>query len=437
MREQQSEQGALSDIFAFGWVSLNVLADGQADVVDGQAVTGNYHAGLGVRPLLGRLLTDDDDNPAATPVAVLSYRYWQKRFGNNAAVIGKQINLNNLAFTVVGVTPAGFDGSGQVGSTEDVTIPIAWEPQLNVDPKRSRLYGAGQWWLRMMGRLQPGATREQAQAQLENAFQQSVDEQRAARNTQSLAQGGTAISPLDLKDYPRLALISGSQGEMNSRAYYAPSLYLLLGVVAMVLLIACANVANLLLSRASARQKEIGVRLALGASRWRLMRQLLTESVLLSGLGGALGLVFALWIKDGLLAVGDWGPKALEPKLDWRVLAFTMALSLLTGIIFGLAPAWRATNVDLTPTLKDGVRSSSAASRSLLSRGLVVMQVALSLLLLVGAGLFVRTLLNLQRVDVGFNTQNLLLFGMSPSLIGYKDERLVQLYGRMAERLEA
>jgi predicted permease len=224
---------------------------------------------------------------------------------------------------------------------------------------------------------------------------------------------------------------------MNSRQYYAPSLYLLLGVVGTVLLIACANVANLLLSRASSRQKEIGVRLALGASRWRLMRQLLTESVLLAVVGGALGLVFAMWIKDGLLAVSDWGPRALEPKLDWRVLGFTLGLSFLTGIVFGLAPAWRATKVDLTPALKDSGRSSSGASRSLLSRGLVVMQVALSLLLLVGAGLFVRTLLNLQRVDPGFNTKNLLLFSVSPSLIGYKDERLVQLYERMTERLEA
>src|SRR5262249_18512285 len=157
---------------------------------------------------------------------------------------------------------------------------------------------------------------------------------RAARNTQSLANGGNAVSPLDPKDYPRLAIISGSQGEMNSREYYAPSLYMLLGVVGMVLLIACANVADLVLSRASSRKKEIGVRRALGASRWRLMRQLLTESVLLAAVGGALGLGFALWIKNGLLAVGDWGPRALEPKLDWRVLAFTLALSLLTGIVF-------------------------------------------------------------------------------------------------------
>jgi predicted permease len=437
MREQQSQQSAMSDIFAFGYVNLNVLADGQADVVRGQAVTGNYHRGLGVQPLLGRLLTEDDDSLAATPVVVLSYRYWQKRFGDDATAVGKQINLNNRAFTIVGVTPPGFDGAGEVGEPLDVTIPLTWESQLYVDPKRSRNSGAGQWWLRIMGRLQPGATREQAQAELENAFQQSVVEHRAARNTQSLAGGGNPISPLAPEDYPRLAITSGGQGEMDSRDYYAPSLYLLLGVVGMVLLIACANVANLLLSRATGRQKEIAMRLALGASRGRLIRQLLTESVLLAVIGGALGLLFALWIKDGLLAVSDWGPKALEPKLDWRVLGFTTALSLLTGIIFGLAPAWRATKVDLTPALKDRGRGSSAVSRSLLSRGLVVMQVALSLLLLVGAGLFVRTLLNLQRVDVGFNTQNLLLFNVSPVLIGYKDERLALLYERIAERLEA
>jgi predicted permease len=435
-QRMRAQQSPLSDVFAFGNVNLNVQADGQADVASGQAVTGNYYTGLGVPALLGRVLTDEDDKAAASPVAVLSYRYWQKRFSGNEAVIGKQINLNNVAFTVIGVTPPGFEGTMDVGSTQDVTIPIAWEPPLNVDPQRSRMFGAGVWWLRVMGRLKPGATREQAQAQLEGAFHQSVVEHRTARNMQAQATGGNAISPLEPKDYPRLALDSGSQGEMGSRSYYAPSLYLLLGVVGLVLLIACANVANLLLARAAGRQKEIGVRLALGASRGRLIRQLLTESVLLSAVGGAFGLVFALWIKDGLLAVSDWGPRMLETKLDWRVLSFTMTLSLLTGIIFGLAPAWRATNINLTPTLKDSGRGSSAATRSLLSRGLVVMQVALSLLLLIGAGLFVRTLLNLQRVDVGFNTKNLLLFKVRPSLIGYKDEKLAQFYQQMTDRLE-
>jgi len=433
-----SEQpGVLSDVFAFGGVGLNVNAEGQSDVATGQAVSGNYYAGLGVQAMIGRTIADEDDKPSASPVAVLSYRYWQRRFSGDPGVVGKQINLNNVAFTVIGVTPPGFDGTGQAGSTQDVTIPIAWEPQIYVDRERSNMNGAGVWWLRIMGRLKPGSTSEQARAQLEGFFHQSVVEHRTARQAQAQAQGGNPIKALEPKDFPRLTMESGSQGEMNTRRFYAPSLYMLLGVVGLVLLIACANVANLLLARAASRRREIGVRLALGASRWRLIRQLLTESVTLAGFGGALGILFALWIKNGLLAVSDWGPRALEPKLDWRVLGFTLALSLLTGIIFGIAPAWRATKVDLAPALKDNARGSSAASRSLLSRSLVVVQVALSLLLLVGAGLFLRTLLNLQRVEPGFNTRNLLLFGVQPGLIGYKDEKLAQLYQQMFDRIEA
>lgn len=434
------QQSPLSEVFAFGSVGLNVSADGQADVATGQAVSGNYFRGLGVQPLLGRLLTEADDKAGASPAAVISDRYWQKFFGGNSEIVGKQINLNNMAFTVVGVTQPGFEGTMQAGSTQDVTIPLAWEPEIYTDRERSYMNGAGVWWLKLMGRLKPGATAEQARAQLENAFHLSVVEHRTARQAQAQSSGGNPIKNLDPKDYPRLYLDPGGQGEMNIRQRYAPSLYLLLGVVGMVLLIACANVANLMLSRAASRQKEIGVRLALGASRWRLIRQLLTESVLLALVSGALGLLFAIWIKDGLLAVSDWGGqlmRALEPQLDWRVLGFTMGLSLLTGILFGLAPAWRTTKVDLTPTLKDSGRSSSAASRSLLSRGLVVLQVALSLLLLVGAGLFTRTLLNLQRVETGFNTRNLLLFSIQPGLIGYKDEKLAQLYQQTTERLEA
>ncbi|HJP93195.1 MAG TPA: ABC transporter permease [Pyrinomonadaceae bacterium] len=439
-QRMREHQGPLSDVFAFGNVGLNVSADGQADVANGQAVSGNYYTGLGVQPAAGRLLTDEDDKAGVTPVAVLSHRYWQKRFGGDPAVVGKQINLNNVAFTVVGVSARGFDGTMGVGTTEDVTIPIAMEPQLYVDKQRSNLTGAGVWWLRIMGRLKPGATAEQAQAQLENAFRQAVLEHRAARQAAAQASGGNTINNLDPKYYPRLVADPGGQGEMFRRKYFKPSLYLLLGVVGLVLLIACANVANLLLSRAAGRQKEIGLRLALGASRPRLIRQLLTESVLLSLLGGLLGIIFAVWIKNGLLAVNDWGGtgmRALEPQLDWRVLGFTLALSLLTGIIFGLAPAWRTTRVDLTPTLKESGRSSTAVHRSLLSRGLVVVQVALSLILLVGAGLFVRTLLNLQHVDLGFNTQNVLLFEIQPGLIGYKDEKLRQLYPQISERLQA
>jgi predicted permease len=435
MREQES---VLSDVFAFGNAGVNVNVDGQADVARAQVVSGNYHTGLGVQPFVGRTLTDSDDQASASPAVVLSYRYWQRRFNGDPAVVGRQININNIAFTIVGITPSGFDGTMQVGSSPDVTVPIAWETQLN--PERRRLVGAGQWWLRLMGRLKPGATAEQARVQLENAFQQSVVEHRTARQAQSQASGARPLPSLEPKDYPRLAMVSGSQGEMDVRRDYAPQLYLLLGVVALVLLIACANVANLLLARAASRQKEIGVRLALGASRFRLMRQLLTESVLLSAVGGLLGILFALWIKDGLLSVGNWGGEgmaALNPKLDLRVFGFTLGLSLLTGLLFGSAPSWRATKVDLTPALKDTGRGSSGISRSLLSKSLVVVQVAMSLILLIGAGLIVRTLHNLQAVDAGFNRENLLLFSVEPNQLGYKDERLTNLYRQMFARLEA
>jgi predicted permease len=434
LREQES---ALSDVFAFGDVNLNVNVDGQADVASGQAVSGNYYEGLGVPPLLGRTITDEDDQAGASPVAVISYRYWQRRFNRDPAIINKQINLNNVAFTIIGVTPEGFEGTMQVGSSEDVSIPIAWEAQLN--PERSRMKGAV-WWLRLMGRLKPAATFEQARADLETVFQQSVLEHRTVFQAQMQAQGRPPARPLAVEDYPRLGVQPGSQGEMNARQYYAPSLYLLLGVVGLVLLVACANVANLLLARAASRQKEIAVRLALGAGRRRLIRQLLTESVLLAIIGGALGVLLALWIKDGLLAVNDWGRSemsALAPTLDMRVLGFTLMLSLLTGILFGMAPAWRSTRIDLTPALKESGRSSSAASRSWLSKSLIVAQVAVSLLLLIGAGLLLRTLVNLQKVEAGFNQQNLLLFDVNPGLIGYKNERLANLYNDLSEHIEA
>jgi predicted permease len=431
-REQQ--QSVLSDVFAFGKVYLNVKAEGEAGAADGQAVSGNYYAGLGVSAHVGRTLTDADDQASSPPAAVISYRYWQQRFGGDSRIVGKQIDLNNIPFTVVGITPQGFDGAMQVGSTTDVSIPIAWEPRVNAE--RSHMAGAGQWWLRLMGRLKPGATAAQAQASLNEIFQQSALEHRAAMQ----ASEKETIPQLDPNDYPRLGVDSGSQGEMNVRHIYQRPLYYLLAVVGLVLLIACANVANLLLARAVVRQKEIAVRLALGATRRRLVRQLLTESMLLASLGGALGVLLAFWIKDGLLAAGDWGGRdmtALNPQLDLRVLGFTLGLSLLTGILFGLVPAWRATRVDLTPALKDSGRSSSQVSRSRLSRALVVAQVAMSLLLLVGAGLFLRTLINLKRVETGFNANNLLLFNVDPDLIGYKDERLVNLYQQMSEHIEA
>src|SRR6266567_64911 len=395
-REQQ--QSALSDVFAYGSLILNVNADGQAEVATGQAVSGNYYAVLGVPAFLGRTLDESDDKSVANAVAVISYRYWQRRFGGDRGIVGRQINLNNVAFTIAGVTPPGFDGTGQVGSSQEISIPIAWEPQ--VDVERPLMKGAGVWWLRLVGRLKPGATLAQAQATLENVFQQSALEHRAARQIEAKAEGADPIRPLEPKDYPRLAADTGSQGEPGTRQFYQKPLYLLFGVVVLVLLIACANVANLLLVRASLRQKEIAVRLAVG-----------------------------VW--------GNRGMTSLNPRLDWRVLGFTLTLSFLTGIVFGIVPALRATRVDLTPTLKDTGRGSSTVARSLLSKSLVVAQVSLSLLLLIGAGLLLRTLLNLQRVETGFNARNLLLFSVEPSLIGYKEERLRNLYLQMFARLEA
>jgi predicted permease len=430
----RKETATLSDVFAFSPMDLNFNAGGQAEVVSGQVVSGNYYSGLGVPAVVGRTITDQDDNASATPVAVLSHRFWTNRFGADPSVVGKQVNINNVAFTVVGVTSAGFTGTSNVGTAQDVSIPLAWEQQ--VAGEQSNQLGAGIWWLRLMGRLQPGATLAQAEATLAGPFQESVLEHRSMRQ----AKATRALRNVDPKDLPRLGVDSGSQGEMDSRTGFATPLQLLGGVVGLVLLIACANVANLLLVRGSSRRKEIAVRLALGASRRRLIRQLLTESVLLATVGGALGVLFALWIKNGLLLVAEWGGRemnALDPRLDWRVLAFTLGLSLLTGIVFGILPALRSTNLDLTPTLKDTGRSSSAIGRSWLSKSLVVVQVSVSVLLLIGAGLLVRTLRNLQHVETGFNANNLLLFDVDPGLLGYKDEKLAALYEQAFSRLEA
>ena len=424
----------LSDFFAFAPIDeVTAMVGDQSEIIKGQAVSGGYYAGLGVPPSLGRRITDEDEQPGAAPVVVLSYQFWQERFGANTAAIGQQLKLNKQSFTIIGVTPPAFTGTLQVGYYPFVTIPLTTEPLLRGENNRlGTANEPGAWWLNLMGRLKPGATYEQARESLNGAFQA------AALEVMPPPRKENEPAQLEPKDYPRLLAESGSRGMMDHRRGYSTTIYGLFIVVALVLLIAWANVANLLLARAALRGPEISVRLAVGAGRWRLVRQLLTESVLLAALGGAVGVLFAVWGKSALLALTDKDtgllPSGVDLNLNWRVLAFTLAVSMLTGVLFGLAPAWRATSLDLTTALKQSRRTTGAVSR--LSKGLVVVQVSLSLLLLVGAGLFIRTLYNLQRVSLGFNQENLLLFRLQPQQGGYKDERLLQFYQQLFARLD-
>ena len=436
MRQERAAapETPLSDFFAFAPIpEVNAVVGDQAEVIKGQVVSGGYYAGLRVQPVLGRAITDEDDRAGAAPVVVLSHQFWQERFNANPTVIGQQIKLNKQPFTIIGVTPSAFTGTLQIGYYPAVTVSIACEPLLR--GANSRLGAAnkpGVWWLNLMGRLKPGSTYEQARDSLNGTFQA------AALEAMPPPRKENEPAQLDPEDYPRLIAQSGSRGMLDMRRWFSGAIYGLFVVVALVLAVACANVANLLLARAAVRGPEISVRLAVGAGRWRLVRQLLTESALLAALGGAVGMLFALWGKRALLALTDkdarlW-PNNIDLTLNWRVLVFTLAVSLVTGVLFGLAPAWRATSLDLATSLKQSRRATGAVSR--LSKGLIVAQVALSLLLLVGAGLFIRTLYNLQRVDLGFNQENLLLFRLQPEQDGYKDERLLQFYQQLFERLD-
>jgi macrolide transport system ATP-binding/permease protein len=399
---------------------LNLSVHGQADLASVHYVTGDYFRGLGVRPAVGRLLGPDDDRVGAPAVAVVSYALSERRFGGAAAAPGQPILVDNLPFTVAGVAPPGFFGVDP-GSNPDVYLPMHGNPRLNAS-----LYLKGNaYWVEVMGRLRPGVSREQAQAALAPQFRQWV--------------ASTATTAGERDNLPALMVTEGSGGLGGLRRSYEKPFLVLLALVALVLALACANVANLLMARAAARRREMALRLSVGASRFRVVRQLLTESVLLASLGGLLGTAFAIWGIRFLrmLLAGGRSNFTLHADLNWHVLAAAAALTLLTGLLFGLAPALQSTRVDIVTALKEA--RSGRTGRSTRWYGgpsgmLVVGQIAISLLMLVGAGMFVRTLSNLESVNLGFDRENLLLFQLDALKAGHKNPEMAAFYGDLRRR---
>jgi predicted permease len=419
---------AFSDVFAFADLGdhMNVVADGEAGLARGQIVSGNYFSTLGVHAPIGRAFGEADDQPGATPVCVIGDGYWRRRFGGDRSVVGQLVTIGGSPFTIVGVTPREFFGL-QPGFAIDFWVPLVAEP-LVVRRSASKLPAVAApdyWWLQIMGRLKPGVSERQARAGLDVIFRHSVTD-----GVTYVIDGHLVI--------PSLELVPGSRGLDELRRQFSRPLLILMAMVGLVLLIACANVANLLLARATSRKKEIGVRLSLGASRGRLIRQLFTESLLLASFGTALGLAFAWWGSSLLVTFlsPPGRPLSLTVTPDLRIMVFAIVACIFTALLFGLAPAFRATRVDLAPALKNGAQGSGQL-RLGLGKILVVGQAALSLVLVFGAILFVRTLVNLESLNAGFDKENLLLFGVNPAKAGYKASALNDFYGRVQERVAA
>jgi predicted permease len=425
-----AQSKVFSDLAAFAYAgSVTLTGNGAATEPSGQIVTGEFFSTLGIRPAAGRLIAPSDDTPMAAPVAVLSYGYWQSAFGGSPSAVGKNITLNGVPFQIIGVAENGFT-SISPGSETDMWLPMAMRQRITAGWTASQ-EDAGSWWLTVIGRVKPGIPLPQAQAAVNTMF----------RNEMLHGE-----KPLFKKtDDPQITLVPAQQGMTGSRDRYSTPLTVLMLAVGVILLIACANVAGLLLSRATARQKEMAVRLALGAGRARIVRQLLTESLLLALIGGTIGILFAVWGEHAIISLmssGSSRPLGFDFGIDGRVFLFTLAASVVTGIIFGLAPAFRGTRVDLTPVLKEGSTGSAGAGRVggkwfSMGNALVVAQVGLAVLVLVGAGLLVRTLANLRSVDPGFDVNNVLLFGLDPAQAGYKQAAIDALFGDLQQRLEA
>jgi predicted permease len=440
-KQLRDHNQVFSGVLAFRlFEDFDFEVDGHAGLAKAQVVSGNYYSVLGVNAILGRTITPDDDRAAGGgPVAVISFDYWARRFNRDPSVAGKRITLNGSPFTIIGVTPPDFLGLAP-GSPVEVSVPISMVDQ--VRPGWSAA-GTPYWvlsapfrnWLYLMGRLAPGVSLEQALANADPIYRQSMRE--AAEGMGGLPFDSARVRDMYLQF--RLHLEPGGRGLAGLRQRFSKPLLILMAVVGVLLLITCANVASLMLGRASARQREIEVRIALGAGRRRLIWQLITESALLALAGGGGGFLMAFWATSSLLALMSHAssPISLNARPDERVLVFTALVSSFTAILFGLAPALRATESGVAGLKESGRILGGMRSQSRLGRVLVVLQVALSLVLLVGAGLLVRSLENLKTFDPGFNAQHVLLVSTNPGLVGYKDEQAVGLFQRLVAEVRA
>ncbi|MGA7786180.1 MAG: ABC transporter permease, partial [Candidatus Acidiferrales bacterium] len=409
-------------------VDLSVAGQGRTERGQGELVSGNYFQVLGVRPFLGRVFSMDDETaPGANPVAVLSYGYWTRHFGGDSGILNKQLSLNGVDITVVGVAQPGFAGV-QVGFMPDIFIPVTMKAQMT--PNWNGLSEHSTRWLAILGRLKPGDTREKAQDAAQPAYH-------------ALLEAEWPLLKMDADDHQRflarqLILDVGEHGRPILQKDASQPLWFLMAMVGVVLLIACANLASLLVARGEARQREIAIRLAIGAGRGRLVRQLLTESLLLAVTGGAAGLLVGYWTLRSIVGSfpPDIGVLGIDAKLDYRVLVFSLGLSLLTGLLFGLAPAMRATRPDVQTTLKDqGTGGAGGVAGVRLRKGLIIAQVALTAVLLAGAGLFTRSLMNLEKLDLGLRTDHILQFSVSPELNKYTPAQTSAVFDGIRERI--
>jgi predicted permease len=432
-QEIRDKNQVFSGMFCTYPNTVSATFQGRTELIGADFVSGNYFPVLGIGAAVGRVFTAQDDLiQGGHPLAVLSYGYWRARFGADPGVLGKQIEVNGRALTIVGVSQAGFDGV-EPGRAPQIRIPITMKDDL---PRADfgRLNTNRFRWTEVFGRLKPGISIEKAQAGLQPLFHQIIDREVTEKPF-------AKASPFVKQEFLRMwmEVMPGSKGRSDLRRAYSKPLFALMGIVGLVLLIACSNLANLLIARASARQKEIAVRLALGAGRGRLIRQLLVESLVLAAVGGALGVVLAMAIDQALIDFLPSGhtPLSLTSTPDWSVLAFTFAISLIAGAVFGLVPALQSTRPKLASTLKDQAGGVIRGGSAGLRKGLVVAQVSLSLLLLIGAGLFLQSLRNLKTLNPGFDVKNLIAFDVDPTSNPRAPGWVADYYRRLGDRLSA